>query len=400
MQEAPCAGEEYSKVRERNSKMTSLLKDRFFWYIFLLVIVIGGLANVIDLKTIGLLTPSEDWELAFLNVMLILFLATVAMATWRFGTKGGLFSYSAILVIAIPYILNSEISIWQPQTTIQIVTIMTTGLVFIWMIGRQKEVNELLEKTTIELRQQADQLNQEIIERKRAEAALHELDRMKSEFISSVSHELRTPLHSISGFTKLMLMEKAPNPKDQREFLTTIDKQAEHLAKLIDNLLDVSRLEAGRFDIQKQRISLKAAIHDAIKELYSLASEKGITISANTPANLSEVEADKERFMQAMGNLLGNAIKFSPNGGNIDVNMEVRKNEVLVSVTDHGIGIHKKDMPHIFDRFYRTKKSVFIGGTGLGLYITEQIIKAHGGHIWVESELGKGSTFHFTIPKS
>lgn len=380
--------------------MTSLLKDRFFWYIVLLVIVIGGLANVVDLKAIGLFTPSEDWELAFLSVMLILFLATVTLATWRFGTKGGLFSYSAITVIAIPYILNSEISIWQPQTTLQITTIMTTGLVFIWMIGRQKEANELLEKTTTELKQQADELNQEIIERKRAEAALRELDRMKSEFISSVSHELRTPLHSISGFTKLMLMEKAPNPKDQREFLTTIDKQAEHLAKLIDNLLDVSRLEAGHFDIHKQRISLKAAIHDAIKELYSLASEKGITISANTPANLYEVEADKERFMQAMGNLLGNAIKFSPNGGKIDVNMEVRKNEVLVSVTDHGIGIHKKDMPHIFDRFYRTKKSVFIDGTGLGLYITEQIIKAHGGHIWVESELGKGSTFHFTIPKS
>ena len=380
--------------------MPLLLKDRFFWYIVLLVFITGGLAYVVDLKAIGLLSPSEDWELAYLSVMLILFLATVAIATWRFGTKGGLFSYIAIALISVPYITNSEINIWQPQTTLEIVTIAITGLVFIWMIGRQKEVNELLEKTTEELRQQADKLNQEIIERKRAEAALHELDRMKSEFISSISHELRTPLHSISGFTKLMLMEKAPNPKDQREFLTTIDKQAEHLAKLIDNLLDVSRLEAGHFDIQKQRISLKAAIHDAMKELYSLASVNGITISANTPANLYEVKADKERFMQAMGNLLGNAIKFSPNGGNIDVNTEVRNNEVLVSVTDHGIGIHKEDMPHIFDRFYRTKKSKFTSGTGLGLYITEQIITAHGGHIWVESELGKGSTFHFTVPKS
>lgn len=380
--------------------MTSLLKDRFFWYIVLLVIVIGGLAYFIDLKALGLLTPSEDWELAYLNVMLILFLATVAMATWRFGTKGGLFSYIAITLISVPYIINSEINIWQPQTTLQIATIGITGLVFIWMIGRQKEVNELLEKTTIELRQQADKLNREIIERKKAEAVSHELDRMKSEFISSISHELRTPLHSISGFTKLMLMEKAPNPKDQREFLTTIDKQAEHLAKLIDNLLDVSRLEAGYFDIRKQRISLKAAIHDAIKEIYSLASENDITISANTSTNLFEVQADRERFMQAMGNLLGNAIKFSPNGGNIDVNTEVINNEVLVSVADHGIGIHKEDIPYIFDRFYRTKKMTFTGGTGLGLYITEQIIKAHGGHIWVESELGKGSIFRFTIPKS
>ncbi|GAJ13694.1 unnamed protein product, partial [marine sediment metagenome] len=87
-------------------------------------------------------------------------------------------------------------------------------------------------------------------------------------------------------------------------------------------------------------------------------------------------------------------------GGSIDVSAEVRDNEVLVSVTDHGIGIPEEDIPHIFERFYRTKKSIFISGTGLGLYITEQIIKAHGGHIWVESELGKGSTFYFTIPKS
>ncbi len=387
-------------MSEKNRTIRSLLKDRYFWYVTLLVIVIGGLAYVIDLRDIGKLTPSEDWDLAYLNVILILFLATVAIATWKFGITGGLFSYIAISSISVPYIINSEINIWQPQTTLQIVTIAITGLVFIWMIGRGKEVNELLENTTKELRQQADKLNREIIERKRAEAALRELDRMKSEFISSISHELRTPLHSISGFTKLMLMEKAPNPKDQREFLTTIDKQAEHLAKLIDNLLDVSRLEAGYFDIRKQRISLKAAIHDAIKEIYSLASEKDITISTNTSTNLFEVQADRERFMQAMGNLLGNAIKFSPNGGNIDVNTEVINNEVLVNVADHGIGIHKEDIPHIFDRFYRTKKSVFIGGTGLGLYITEQIIKAHGGHIWAESELGKGSTFHFTIPKS
>ena len=387
-------------MSEKNRTIRSLLKDRYFWYVTLLVIVIGGLAYVIDLRDIGKLTPSEDWDLAYLNVILILFLATVAIATWKFGITGGLFSYIAISSISVPYIINSEINIWQPQTTLQIVTIAITGLVFIWMIGRGKEVNELLENTTKELRQQADKLNREIIERKRAEAALRELDRMKSEFISSISHELRTPLHSISGFTKLMLMEKAPNPKDQREFLTTIDKQAEHLAKLIDNLLDVSRLEAGYFDIRKQRISLKAAIHDAIKEIYSLASEKDITISTNTSTNLFEVQADRERFMQAMGNLLGNAIKFSPNGGNIDVNTEVINNEVLVSVADHGIGIHKEDIPHIFDRFYRTKKSVFIGGTGLGLYITEQIIKAHGGHVWAESELGKGSTFHFTIPKS
>jgi len=239
----------------------------------------------------------------------------------------------------------------------------------------------------------------DITERRRVEEAMRELNRMKSEFFSSISHELRTPLHSIAGFTKLMLQDKVSAPETQREFLTIIDEQSEHLGKLIDSLLDVSRLESGHFEIQKQRLSLKDMIHDAAHELYPLINEKGIVLSENIPAALPEVEADRERLRQAMTNLLSNAIKFSPDGGNIIVKAEDKGNELLVQVTDHGIGIPKEALRHLFERFYRVKTPAGVGGAGLGLYITKQIVEAHGGRIWVESELGKGSTFYFTVPK-
>ena len=379
--------------------MAGTFKDRFFWYIVILIGLIGGLAYTADLPVLGSLAPSEDWELTYTNVLRILFLATVAMAAWRFGTRGGLATYLAIVLVAMPYAIKTTMDMWRPHLLLELGIIAAIGLAFIWLIGQQKEGKRLLEQTAEELKRRADKLNREITERKRAEAALHELDRMKSEFISSVSHELRTPLHSIAGFTKLMLQGKVPNPDDQREFLVIIDKQSGHLGKLIDNLLDVSRLESGRFETRKQRLSIKEPIHDAVHKLYGLANEKGIVISENIPETLPEVEADRERLMQTMTNLLGNAIKFSPNGGSIIVKVEGRDSELLVEVADQGIGIPKKDIPHIFEKFYRAKDSMSTGGAGLGLYITKQIVKAHGGRIWVESEINKGSTFYFTIPK-
>ncbi len=243
-----------------------------------------------------------------------------------------------------------------------------------------------------------ERLQHEITERKKAEEASREIDRMKSEFISNVSHELRSPLHSIQGFTRLMLEGKVPDPETQREFLTTVDKQSEHLGSLIDSLLDISRLESGRFNIQKQRLPIKNVIHDAVESSYSLASEKGILINEDIPSTLPEIEGDGERLGQVMANLLGNAIKFSNGGNSITVRAEVRDRELLVQVADLGIGIPRKAMPHLFERFYRAQDLMARGGAGLGLYISKQIIEAHGGRIWVESTVDEGSTFSFTLP--
>ncbi len=379
--------------------MARILKDRFFWYIVGLTGLIGGLAYSANLPTLGSLAPFSDWELTYTSVLRLLFLGAVAMAAWRFGTKGGVVTYLTIVIIGLPYMIEATKDVWRPHFLLELGIIAATGAAFIWLIGQQKEGRRLLEQNAEELRRRAHRLSREIIERKRAEAALRELDQMKSQFISSVSHELRTPLHSIVGFTKLMLQGKVAASKDQREFLVIIDKQSERLGKLIDDLLDVSRLESGRFETRKQRLTIKEPIHDVIEELHSLANEKGIVISEDMPATLPEVEVDRERMMQVMTNLLGNAIKFSSNDGSILVKAEARDSELLVQVSDHGIGIPEEAIPHVFEKFYRVKDSKYTGGTGLGLYITKQIIEAHGGRIWVESKPNKGSTFYFTIPK-
>ena len=238
----------------------------------------------------------------------------------------------------------------------------------------------------------------DITERKRTEEALRELDRMRAEFISNISHELRTPLQSITGFSKLMLQGKVPDPEIQKEFLGIIERQGKHLGGLVDNLLDMSRLESGRFQIQKQCISLKDIISNAVSDYYRLASEKSIIIHEDIPSALPEMMVDGQRIGQVMFNLLSNALKFSPDGGEITVTVEIKDSHLLVKVSDHGIGIPQEAIPHLFERFYRVGDLNQVGGSGLGLHITKHIIEKHDGHIWVESKPGEGSTFSFTLP--
>jgi len=247
-------------------------------------------------------------------------------------------------------------------------------------------------------RKRAEQMEAEAQASKAREEALRELDHMKSEFISNVSHELRTPLHAIRGFAKLMLRGKVPDTETQKEFLSIIDERSQHLGALIESLLDMSRLESGRFDIQKQHLLIKDIIHETIGSFYSLASEQGIVISEDIPATLPEIEADRERLGQVMVNLLSNAIKFSNGERSVIVKAEAKDDELVVQVTDHGIGIPKEAMLHLFERFYRAEDSMARGGAGLGLYISRQIIEAHGGRIWVDSKVGKGTTVSFALP--
>lgn len=237
----------------------------------------------------------------------------------------------------------------------------------------------------------------DITERKKAEEKQRELENMKSEFLSSVSHELRNPLHSARGFVKLMLEGNVPDPKTQKEFLAIVDEETQRLAILIDDLLDMSRLEAGQFQIQKQRLPIRDVIHEQISSFARIARDKHIEINEDMPATLPDIEADGNRIKQVISNLLGNAIKFS-DGGSITVKSAVRDSEVLVQVADQGIGIPEEAMPHLFERFFRAKDKMARGGTGLGLYISKQIVEAHGGRIWAESKEGEGSTFSFTLP--
>ncbi len=238
----------------------------------------------------------------------------------------------------------------------------------------------------------------DITERKEAEEKMRKIDQMKSEFLSNVSHELRTPLQSISGFTKLILNGKVPDPDTQQEFLQIIDRETGHLGNLINSLLDLSRLESGRFQVNKQLVPIRDIITDSVMSFHTLARDKGISLNEDIPAALSKMEIDGERIRQVVINLVSNAIKYSDPGGSVDVKVGQNKEDLIIQVSDRGIGISRESLNHLFERFYRGENEVDRGGTGLGLYITKQIIEAHGGHINVESKLGEGSTFNLTLP--
>lgn len=238
----------------------------------------------------------------------------------------------------------------------------------------------------------------DITERKEAEEKLRKIDQMKSEFLSNVSHELRTPLQSIGGFTKLLMNGQVPDPDTQQEFLQIIDRETSYLGNLINSLLDMSRLESGRFQINKTLISIRETVIDSIKSFQSMAREKNISLTGEIPPELPEIEVDGGRMRQVFFNLLSNAIKYSDPGGSVMFRAEKRQGDLLFRVTDRGIGMSREALQHLFERFYRAEDKLARGGTGLGLFITKQIIEAHGGRIWVKSKVNEGSTFSFNLP--
>lgn len=269
----------------------------------------------------------------------------------------------------------------------------------------RERLEKLVEERTVKLQEAVEDLEKEAAERKRAESLireqnvrLKELDRMKSEFLSTAAHELRTPLTSILGFSEILL-KKELDKKRQNRFFKIINEEAVGLADLINDLLDLSRIESGRgFKIKKVPIELGKIIRENV-DIFKSHSDKH-DFEVDIPSDLVSIEADKDRLGQVIENLISNAVKFSPQGGKITVSLEQADEKVKVSVADAGMGIAKKDLPHIFERFYRVDNTSTRGieGPGLGLAIAKYIIESHGGKIEVESKVGKGSTFSFTLP--
>lgn len=229
---------------------------------------------------------------------------------------------------------------------------------------------------------------------------LKELDRMKGEFVSNVSHELRAPLHTISGFVQLLLSGKVEDNATQQECLETVYRQTQHLTRLIDDLLDVSSMEAGHFELRKGSVQMHEVVQEVLQELRPMATQKQITLTDKTTPDLPVVFADGQRLGQVVRNLVHNAIKFTPEKGHVTVSGLAHADQVVIMVQDDGPGIPAEAMVHLFERFYQVDSSSTrrVGGTGLGLYICKQIVEAHGGSIWVESEPGKGSVFRFSVP--
>ncbi|HYI15178.1 MAG TPA: ATP-binding protein [Thermomicrobiales bacterium] len=231
--------------------------------------------------------------------------------------------------------------------------------------------------------------------------ALAQIDEMKSEFISIVSHELRTPLTAIKGFTDLILEgEVGEISNQQREFLEIVQSNSDRLVALINDMLDISRIESGRISLNPEEVHIPAAVDHAVTALRPLIDEKGLQIQTELVEEPAAVVADRARLQQILINLISNACKYTLAGGWITVRSEALEGQIAISVSDTGIGIPPEALPHIFSKFYRVDQPQTrdVGGTGLGLAITKSLVEMHGGKIAIASRAGVGTTVRFTLP--
>jgi signal transduction histidine kinase len=231
---------------------------------------------------------------------------------------------------------------------------------------------------------------------------LKEVDRLKSDFVSNVSHELRTPLTAIKGAVDLMLRE-VPGPLNEKQthYLTRVRSNTQHLAGLINDLLDLSKIEEGKIELQANRVSIGGLVHEVVETLRPIAAEKPIVLEMIAPEPSILVWADRDKVTQVLMNLIGNAIKFTPPNGRVGVSAESESTGwVRVSIRDTGAGIPTSEQQKIFEKFYQVAENggPKPKGTGLGLAISKVLVELHGGRIWVESEIEHGSNFSFTLP--
>src|SRR5262249_47925611 len=224
----------------------------------------------------------------------------------------------------------------------------------------------------------------------------------KSEFLASMSHELRTPLNAIIGFSDVLLQGMFGEMSEkQTEYLQDILASGQHLLSLINDILDLSKIEAGRMDLDRADFHLPVAIDDALLLMRERASRRGLTLERHVDERLGEIRADERKIKQVLLNLLSNAVKFTPEGGRVDVRAVRVDGAVEVAVTDTGIGIAPEDQEAVFEEFRQVGKAEKKAeGTGLGLALCRKFIELHGGRSWVKSQLGTGSTFTFTMPLS
>ena len=256
-------------------------------------------------------------------------------------------------------------------------------------IGKRQEAEERLREMQQTYTRELELRNREI----------ERANQLKSEFLASMSHELRTPLHTIIGFAELLAeeLEGPLNPK-QKRFMSHIHTDSLHLLELINDILDISKIESGRLALRRETFDIAGVLEETLASIRPQGAAKSIAIETNVSVS-APIFADRLRVKQVLFNLLSNALKFTPEGGKVRIDGALNDGYLEISVSDTGIGIPKDQHEAVFDKFYQvgaTTKGVR-EGTGLGLAITKALVEEHGGRVWVESEPGKGSRFTFTI---
>jgi two-component system NtrC family sensor kinase len=223
-----------------------------------------------------------------------------------------------------------------------------------------------------------------------------ETERVRNELVHTVSHDLRSPLTSVIGYTELI--ERAgPLADPQREFLKRIQESVQHITALINDLLELGSMEAG-LDTKRELVQLDSILNYTLEMLQGQIKAKHIKVQIQIAANLPAMRANPVRLRQVFDNVVGNAIKYANNNGEVGVALRVELDQIIVQVSDNGPGIPAKDQAHIFDKFYRASNSSSRSGSGLGLAIVKSIVDAHQGRVWVESTVGKGSSFFIVLP--
>lgn len=236
-------------------------------------------------------------------------------------------------------------------------------------------------------------------EERQAAQAIGEANRLKAELISILAHEMRTPLTSIKGYSTALLMEETTfSPETQREFLEIVDEECDVLQDLIHDLLESSIIDAGLLRLEPQPVRLPSLARSVVEDVSHRAQR--VRFLLDFPEDFPILDADPDRIVQVLRNLLDNAVKYSPQGGLVVVRGELRESEAVISVADQGIGIAPEHLNRLFEKFFRVKSGLgrHVVGSGLGLPIARNIVESHGGRIWAESQVGQGSTFNFTLP--
>ncbi len=283
------------------------------------------------------------------------------------------------------------------------------GLFFFYKIHPLKEADMNIRKVVLlmeditELTRLEEEVRDSYVKLENAYAELKEEDEAKSDFISTASHELRTPLTVINSYLEMfdegLLGDLSGN---QAEKLAIIRAQADHMIKLVEDMLDTLRLESRKFKIQKISLKLEEIARSSVDEVSRLADLKEQTMSMKVSDGLPKIRGDRQRIKQVFSNLLTNAIKYTPNAGKINVELSNENGHLFVSISDTGIGIAHEEQEKIFEKFYTVSGKSLTRESermGLGLTIAKGIVEAHGGKIWVKSRLNGGSTFYFTLPK-